>query len=1121
MATTLHLQEKRDFYRSKQECIDSLKVMNKLNPRYSSFTQDIFHAGDEQQFEEYRDYSIYDLCIRDINLSSNIFSSMPSVEIWEKYKNLDATAVSNTFQYIFNKFKKGIFVKILDGKLNVFLPFSNINFTNEWGDKIKVNPSKYNSIIDFLKYISIMEGYGHKFNPSKINKNTYKWYANNCLLRYENPLSENDSNVGTIKNMLTELCNSREIPDIEFFINRRDFPLITKNNTEPYNNIWGTNHPLISHNYEKYAPILSMSSSDRYADIRMPTWEDWARISSFENKWFPDSYKENENYTQNFNIPWENKKPTAVFRGSTTGCGTTIQTNQRLKVAYLSKNTNPDSNGIPYLDAGITKWNLRPRKLENQEYLTTIDISSLDFSLVEKLTPYEQSSYKYIVHIAGHVEAFRLSLELNMGSVILLVKSPWKLWYSDLLKEYVHYVPVKEDLSDLISKIAWCRNHDDECKKIAENAKEFYKTYLGKNAILDYMQKILIDLKKAMGVYIYNISTPKDIVISEEYKSLDNWYPENDKELSINEFPIIKPLTLYSDMKGIEWLIKRIISEKKFKLYFKRKNTELFTNKLGIIYEYLINNFSVIVKETSNKEKIKEHIHEAFIGTKCTNELLKIIPNFSYIFGLNTHMKENSIARIDLIKENVIGKTFDEYILSQEFNFQEYLSIILQLCFALKIAQDKFSFVHYDLTPWNIILKRTSTQMTFDYVISHKKIIRVKTSVIPVIIDYGKSYVNYECKHHGFVDMFRKSSVQDILTLLVTSLDKILTRRLSQNDIVSTLKIANFFGKSKYYNGTFSDLNTLKEFVHEMKKYTQILHIKDYGMENLTPIDLARYIKSNFPESSDNNYFSALVSKEEYKNTLLCGSERQVYDFLIAETYEEQLESYKNVFIRIKKSTLPQPKNIFYIYYVMQTFESVLSRVNQEMVNFIVSKNKNISQKELDIYQINYRNTINFLHKLYNDILSSKTLEKINFNMDFKIPKIPDYTDKIFLIPSDVLGVIKKINGDTHITYRDINCSNYPEYSEILTMVFINSEVYKLPDNYKNFYLENFKDFLDNNWTDIKDDIANIKTLLFLSEKIYSENLNQLININISNTENCASINNYIKIYKEILSKEY
>ncbi len=86
--------------------------------------------------------------------------------------------------------------------------------------------------------------------------------------------------------MFDELCATREVPDIELFINRRDFPLLTKNGTEPYYNIFGKDHSLDSKSLklisEGMCPILSMCTSDMYADIVIPTHEDWARVASTE-----------------------------------------------------------------------------------------------------------------------------------------------------------------------------------------------------------------------------------------------------------------------------------------------------------------------------------------------------------------------------------------------------------------------------------------------------------------------------------------------------------------------------------------------------------------------------------------------------------------------------------------------------------------------------------------------------------------------------------------------------------------------------------------------------------------------------------------------------------------------
>ena len=64
------------------------------------------------------------------------------------------------------------------------------------------------------------------------------------------------------------------------------------------------------------------------------------------------------------------------------------------------------------------------------------------------------------------------------------------------MKEYEHYIPIKEDLSDLAEKIKWCKNNDDKCKKIAINSKKFFEKYFKKKILLDYLQMTLTEISK-------------------------------------------------------------------------------------------------------------------------------------------------------------------------------------------------------------------------------------------------------------------------------------------------------------------------------------------------------------------------------------------------------------------------------------------------------------------------------------------------------------------------------------------------------------------------------------------------------------------------------------------------
>jgi hypothetical protein len=88
---------------------------------------------------------------------------------------------------------------------------------------------------------------------------------------------------------------------------------------------------------------------------------------------------------------------------------------------------------------------------------------------------------------------------MRLGSVILKVEPRQvadRMWYFPLLVPYKDHIPVKADLSDLEEKIRWCREHDDECRQIGENAKQFYNRYVARDALLDYIEMICKQIAK-------------------------------------------------------------------------------------------------------------------------------------------------------------------------------------------------------------------------------------------------------------------------------------------------------------------------------------------------------------------------------------------------------------------------------------------------------------------------------------------------------------------------------------------------------------------------------------------------------------------------------------------------
>ena len=1105
-----------DFYDTPEQCLAAAKTITEsTNPRYSNFKQTHFTAGDEEQFQTYRDATNGDVCIPEIDISGNLFAEQ-LFSTWDKYKDVGAEAVIGTFRYIFNKFKKGIFVKIQENKVVVFLPFSKANFTNEWSSHIHIDP-KYKSLNDFLRTFSG----SYKFNAGKVNHNISEWYANNCIVRYDvdyrsRKPNEGDTNVGTVKNMLETLCERRRVPDIEFFMNRRDFPLLTRDGTEPYDGIWG-DRPLVSYDLPKYIPILSMCKTKRFADILTPTHEDWARVQSLNGIWFPRSCR---SYTEVFDTPWKDKKKTAVFRGASTGCGVTIETNPRLKLAYLgAKYKEEDNDDVPLLDVGITKWNLRPRKVKGSKYLESIDVPKLNrqgIELVNFLSLQEQSSYRYIINVDGHVSAFRLSIELGMGSVILLVESNWKMWYTDMLIPYEHYVPVKEDLSDLIKQIEWCRDNDSKCQEIATNSKKFFDTYLQQKGILDYLQKIVIDMKSEMGVYLYNVETPLDVQISNEMNDIPLSYPETRKSSSdVHEIPWFARRT-FGLLQGVHWTINLALHERNISSILV-KGDKIFTNKLGTVDKYSLGSpmarsrFPLAIKTTSDQGKIREHIHEVFVGTKAINNLLKHIPNFAYTFGLHQSPSKD----ISVINEFIPGRTLADYIQSRDFVFNDFLSILLQICLAIQVAQNRCGLVHYDLAPWNIILL-PSKNSVIDYVISHENVVRVRTNIIPVIIDYGKAHVIVNQEHHGFINMFRVSTIQDVLSILLYSINSIIrSQKLNKKDFSAVMKLSEFIVGTTYRRDGFKGSKVLKDFLQTAVKYTTLCTQPKYELENRNPMDLFKWvykIGSKYKLPFIKNYSKT----KSVRNIMDKGNGRQIFEYILSNTTEERAQTYFDVFSRLKHCTIPQPKNLFFVYYAVQSFIVNLETVNDEMIFFLThtadKRPQNSSRPGEPMaaqeYYKAYDESISYLARVYEPKIKALKEDDIEYEIkgDFSKLETAPYSSETFLNPTSVLDLLKSMDSMVDIS----------EYQDIIVSILLNTGKYRLEGDIRQHYIQNFSNLLKVNTLYMKNNCANLTTLRALARNIYSKD-SKILSSKLPGEGDCSSAKKYLKDYNQVL----
>lgn len=433
------------------------------------------------------------------------------------YELICSKHVINTFDYLFHKIGEGIYIQIKKNKIKKFMPFINREFINNWN--LKYDPKYFQD-----------KGKNIKLNLKKIQANPDLWQAQNCIIRNQIHSDINSSYWAEIYDMIDETCKKREVADTEIFINRRTFPVLKTDYSEPYNHLYDSDtHPLTSYAFHSYHPICGFNTTDRFADLPIPSADDWKMITQgyflneCQNEFIlphqaekrqkaPDASElDSELVDLEKNPIWEEKIPTCFFRGSSYGCGITPETNIRLKVAELSVEWEKSPSSADYLDAGITHFSQRDQKLEGHDGLSYQNPDDYKFKQVDFVPLTLSGRYKYVLNINGFGFSHQLAYHLSLGVMVMIVKDDRQTWYSHLLKPFKHYVPIKPDLSNLKDAIKWARTHDDEAKQIARNGKRFFMKYFKKDVVYDYLAYVfnsvairrvdLLDISKRFQKY--------------------------------------------------------------------------------------------------------------------------------------------------------------------------------------------------------------------------------------------------------------------------------------------------------------------------------------------------------------------------------------------------------------------------------------------------------------------------------------------------------------------------------------------------------------------------------------------------------------------------------------------
>lgn len=565
--------------------------------------------------------------------------------------------------------------------------------------------------------------------------------------------------------IMQELTLARDIIETDFIFNYRDHPLNKTNSVYAYDDYLIPRHEDDNDTVgnavkEGMVNVFSVCGGTGFQDIAMPNQDDMNRLAN------------NASGCQTLRtVPWRTKIPKAVFRGSSTGSGVTGDScsphvNRRMQCARMSV-----SHG-DILDAGITKWNLRPRisiadddGVSGKHSVIMFPDPRSEPPLKPSLTYDEQSLYKYVVHIDGHVAAFRLSAELFMESVILKVASPWNLWFSSELQPMVHYIPIKHDLSDLLSTIEWCIDNDDVCANIAMNAKRFAVTRLCRTSLLNYMSDKINDYTKEAVITERPVesqpSTPRVVGCNYQlhelmkrneskltaYKRLRSLVGRRDDTAVRHELTSVARYiypgryccstneSMSALVVNLNYKYSPLIEDKPLGVQVKSL-TEESDSDVGDVVAVASAGVRYVLKRYRWSSVFWRGVECAYIGTAHINVLARTIPTFVYTMCAMVRHCDNSSFLLEVYTEylkNAQSLKRVVHLLSP----QELVSIATQVYVALHVASDRCRYVHGNLGDLsNVLIVKLAHNYVYRVYTRTFGAIQVTTNCVATIVNH-------------------------------------------------------------------------------------------------------------------------------------------------------------------------------------------------------------------------------------------------------------------------------------------------------------------------------------------------------------------------------------------------
>jgi hypothetical protein len=198
-----------------------------------------------------------------------------------------------------------------------------------------------------------------------------------------------------------------------------------------------------------------------------------------------------------------------------------------------------------------------------------------------------------------------------------------------------------------------------------------------------------------------------------------------------------------------------------------------FSIKSDIDFIFKVPKRSLLIKFTQEERVMRQgHLidrdeipHEATIS-RFTNELRKMVPNFSYIIdwgifqlpNLNVNGESNGVetnnkdARRYIVYEYIPGPTWNTWLRS--CSVTRFNNCYIQIISSIKLGLKRFNMTHYDLHPGNIIIRPLINDIDIDY-----EDFSLRVSEVATQIDFGTCHVTTKDGIHLGKAMYSKFGI--------------------------------------------------------------------------------------------------------------------------------------------------------------------------------------------------------------------------------------------------------------------------------------------------------------------------------------------------------------------------